>query len=149
MIKVDVPGVGTLEHPTAGCFAEARTSLFGDYEAWARAGTFVNARFRPVNEEVEQSPEYKEATARWSTCAGERNHHFTTPYEARDQALTLPPEQALALAVATAECDLEAGLSKTHRGLYEEATRHWTERHPREAADFRRLNAEAVARLPG
>ncbi|MFI8835093.1 hypothetical protein ACIGPN_29480 [Streptomyces afghaniensis] len=146
-IKVSVPGVGTMEHPTAGCFAEARIRLFGDYERWARADTFVNARFRPVDEEVKKSPDYKEATARWSTCVGARGHHFTTPDNARARASTLQRDQAISLAVATAECDRQVGRSKTHRSLYEQATRHWAERHPTEAADFRRLNAEAAARL--
>ncbi|GAA3392190.1 hypothetical protein [Streptomyces roseoviridis] len=146
-IKVAVPGVGTMEHPTAGCFAEARTALFGDYAAWARADTFVHARFRPVDEEVGRSPAYKEATARWSSCVRARGHAFATPDEARARAGTLPRERAVPLAVAAAECDRQVGRSKTHRSLYEQATRHWTELHAREAADFRRLNADAVARL--
>ncbi|WP_335939879.1 hypothetical protein [Streptomyces sp. PTD5-9] len=146
-IKVVVPGVGTMEHPTAGCFAEARTRLFGDYEKWTRADTFVNARFRPVDEAVRKSLEYKEATARWSTCLQARGRRFATPEDARARASTLPRDQAVALAVATAECDRQVGRSKTHRSLYEQATRHWIDRHPTEVADFRRLNAEAAARL--
>ncbi|MGW6979282.1 hypothetical protein ACWGE1_07540 [Streptomyces sp. NPDC054932] len=146
-IKVGVPEAGTMEHPTSGCFAEARTGLFGDYEAWARADTFVNARFRFVDEEVGKSDGYKEATTLWSICVRARNHPFATPEDARVQASTLPHDQALALAVATAECDAQVGRSKTHRSLHEAAARHWIERHRAEAADFRRLNAEAIARL--
>lgn len=144
-IRVDVPGVGIMEHPTAGCFAEARTKLFGDYEKWARADTFVNARFRPVKDAVEESPEYKKATTRWSTCVRARGHQLATPEDARARASTLPRNQAIALAVATAECDRQVGRSKTHRSLYVKATLHWIDHHPTEVSDFRRLNAEAAA----
>ncbi|MBG0857424.1 hypothetical protein I2W78_37670 [Streptomyces spinoverrucosus] len=146
-IKVDVPGVGIMEHPTAGCFAQARTRLFGDYEKWLRADTFVHARFRPVEQAVTGSPEYREATARWSTCVKGRGHAFATPEDARARASALSRDQAIALAVATAVCDRQVGRSETHRSLYEQATVDWIERHPTQAADFRRLNAEAARRL--
>ncbi|MGA6160521.1 hypothetical protein ACPEIC_45205 [Stenotrophomonas sp. NPDC087984] len=55
--------------------------------------------------------------------------------------------QSIALAVATAECDRQVGRSKTHRILYKRTTRYWIDRHRTEAADIRRLNAEAAARL--
>ncbi|MFI9311398.1 hypothetical protein [Streptomyces triculaminicus] len=148
-IEVDVPGVGAMKHPTAGCFAKARTELFGDYEKWVRANTFVNTRFQPVDKEVGESPEYEQATSRWSACLRARGggQRFATPDDARARASSLPRDQAIALAVATAECDRQVGRSKTHRDLYEQATRHWIDRHRTEAADFRRLNAEATARL--
>ncbi|MEE1753370.1 hypothetical protein [Streptomyces sp. SP18CS02] len=152
-IKVEVPGVGVMESPASGCLAQARTELYGAYEKWIRADTFVNSRFLPVNDEVKKSPDYARVTREWSSCMRDRGREFTTPDDALEAAaaesragagIFRKPDHGTA--VASAECDRKVGLSRTHRELFDRFTVGWAERHRAEVADYRRLNAEAAAR---
>ncbi|MFH8477010.1 hypothetical protein [Streptomyces sp. NPDC018000] len=148
---VEVPGVGTMEAPTSGCIAHARAELYGDYEKWVRADTFVNSRFLPVNKVVKQQPRYVQATQRWSACMRTKGYHFADPGEAAQSAATtshtVPGSRtAIQVAVGSAECDQKTGRSKAQRELFEQYTLQWVKDHQSLAADFRKINREALAR---
>ncbi|MFI6410362.1 hypothetical protein [Streptomyces sp. NPDC050585] len=147
MVEVEVPGVGTLRAPTDGCFASARTGLYGDYEKWVRADTFVTSRYLPVNEAVRKEPAYVRATQRWSACMRANGHHFADPgAAARSAGATGNGPAAVRLAVSSAVCDRQTGRSRTHRELFRRQTLQWVREHHAEALDFTVLNRQAAGR---
>ncbi|MFD3973761.1 hypothetical protein [Streptomyces cyaneofuscatus] len=147
MIKVEVPGVGTMEAPTTGCFASARMELYGDYAKWVGADAFVTSRYLPVNEAVRKQPSYARATQRWSACMRANGHRFADPGEAaRSGEATGEGPAAVRLAVASAVCDEKTGRSRTHRQLFWSQTLRWVKEHPAEAHAFGSLNRQAAER---
>ncbi|MFI1869981.1 hypothetical protein [Streptomyces jumonjinensis] len=147
IIKVEVRGVGTLEAPTTGCFASARTELYGNYEKWVRADAFVTSRYLPVNEAVRKQPSYARSTQRWSACMRANSYRFADPAEAaRSADATGDGPAAVQLAVASAACDRKTGRSRTHRELFQQQTLQWVKEHHAQALDFGLLNRQAAGR---
>ncbi|MFF9021087.1 hypothetical protein [Streptomyces eurythermus] len=148
-ITVEVPDVGTMEAPTSGCFAQARTTLYGDYEKWVRADAFVNARFLPVNKAVRKQPPYVAVTRSWSACMRARGYRFADPAAAARSVGSSGGAAGTRVAVASAECDRKTGRSRTHRELFARQTLRWVEEHRAQAEDFRETTLKALTRADG
>jgi hypothetical protein len=145
-IKVSVPGVGTLSMATTGCFAEARTRLYGDYRTWVRVDTLVNTRYAAITDDMRNDARYTAATRAWSRCASAHGYPYASPQQA---AVDIEKEQrrgSTKTAVDLARCDRDVGRSAVNRRLWDEYTEAWVQQHAGDVSEFRQINAAATTR---
>lgn len=148
-IKVSVPGVGTLSMATTGCFAEARTRLYGDYRTWVRVDTLVNTRYAAITDDMRQDARYTAATRAWSKCVKAHGYSYASPQDAAADTEKEHRRGSTKTAVDLARCDRDVGRSAVNRRLWSEYTETWVRQHVSDVVEFRQIYAAATRRAHG
>ncbi|MFT3888101.1 MAG: hypothetical protein QM713_08075 [Arachnia sp.] len=110
-----IVGQDKISYPKVGCRYEVQQKLYGDVAAWneLRFSIMVDAA-----EEIEESPEAKQAAKPWSSCMAAVNRHYKDPFEARSAGFDAstpgikyegPTPKEIEIAVADATCRAETG----------------------------------------
>lgn len=124
---------------SSGCLGEARASVFGTQESWARYNLLaiaVENHVLAIAQQTLASNTVAESIARWSACMGERGFNYDSPQDAAsalwsDRVVELRTaeadvlcKQSSGLLVAWAEAfqSLSASLESEQLGLIEELT---------------------------
>ncbi|GLW50614.1 hypothetical protein Stsp02_62750 [Streptomyces sp. NBRC 14336] len=130
-IVVPAPGRGEIFTAADGCRADARRALYGDLRKWTEAkATVVNLAYVTYDDVVAE-PRYTEALADWRACMRKRGLDYPDTSRAvgavAKENNSRTPEQArereVEVAVADAECNRSAGLSRTGTRLQREHVR--------------------------
>lgn len=153
MLRVDLPSGGTIETPRAGCWAGARTQLYGDLEAWFKAKKTVTGLTPLYVPDILADKRMKKTVADWSRCMKEAVA-FSSPDEIREKRITLTEKMSseeartyeVELAVAEAKCAVETDLGKTARQLEREYRSTTLKKYAKENSAYRRMGLAALSR---
>ncbi|GAA2207338.1 hypothetical protein GCM10009850_027960 [Nonomuraea monospora] len=125
-LQTRLPTGGVVRRSDSSCTSQAERRLYGDLDAWYRAekitGSLPGLRVAKVTADAR----FGEAVRRWSGCMREHGHAYSTPAQARSDALRPEGGRAreIRVAVAEATCAAGTGLTATaHRleGQYKRA----------------------------
>jgi hypothetical protein len=157
MVRVDVPGIGSVGLNRDGCTFRARRQLFGpDERQWLGLAFLVRNMNALVYRRVEADPRYRAALAKWRDCLGGKGYHYEKPAKASkamsklygkpgtDRAEARATE--IRTAVADIECRHATGLVRLARQLDQEHQALVRTERATEMAAYRSLQADAVHR---
>ncbi|MFV0131979.1 hypothetical protein ACLGIH_01690 [Streptomyces sp. HMX87] len=127
-IVVEVPGRGQILTSADGCQAEARSRLYGDLHRWTEAKAIVVNLGYITWDQVVSEPGYTKALEGWRDCMAARGLPYRSSSEAIGDVASRRPQHTgesarkreMRTAVADAECNRDAGLSRTGTRLLRE-----------------------------
>jgi len=151
-IKVEVPGVGTMQASSKGCLADAQRMLYGDYAKWKAADARVRNRHGQIGAWVRADSGYTSAISKWRSCMQGKGYRFTDPNAATSDAVrrfggrAAFKSQEIRLAVADAECNRDAGVAKAVRELTDKHTRRWVSENEGPVIEVQAMRAAALTK---
>ncbi|MFJ4838596.1 hypothetical protein [Streptomyces sp. NPDC088746] len=154
VLRVDLPAGGTIETPREGCWAGARTQLYGDLEAWFRAKKTITSLTPLYVPRILADERMKKTVGAWSHCMKEAGRPFSSPDEIREKrtantaGMSSPEARAyeVELAVAEATCAAKTNLGKTARRLEREHRSTLLKKYGKENAAYQRMGLAALSR---
>ncbi|MFB4422296.1 hypothetical protein C5F59_014535 [Streptomyces sp. QL37] len=154
VLSVELPAGGTVETPRTGCWAGARTQLYGDLEAWFKARKTVTGLTPLYVPDILADERMKKTVAAWSRCMKEAGRPFSSPDEIREKRITetekMSSEEARAyeidVAVTEATCAVETTLGKTARRLEREYRSIALKKYGKENSAYQRMGLAALSR---
>ncbi|HWU08206.1 MAG TPA: hypothetical protein VN520_17780 [Streptomyces sp.] len=154
VLSVDLPAGGTVETPRTGCWAGARTHLYGDLEAWFKAKKTVTSLTPLYVPRILADEQMKKTVSAWSHCMKEAGRPFSSPDEIREKRTAdtadMSAQEArsyeVELAVAEATCAVRTNLGKTARRLEREHRSALLKKYGKENAAYRRMGLVALSR---
>ncbi|MER5892511.1 hypothetical protein [Streptomyces sp. NPDC001876] len=157
VLRVDLPAGGTIETPREGCWAGARTRLYGDLEAWFKAKKTVTSLTPLYVPDILADERLKRAVSAWSHCMGEAGRPSSSPDELREKRIALTADMnsrdagefEAELAVAEATCAVKTSLGKISRDLEREYLATTLKKYGKENAAYQRMRLTALSRARG
>ncbi|WP_322983902.1 hypothetical protein [Streptomyces sp. S584] len=154
VLSVDLPAGGAIETPRTGCWAGARTHLYGDLEGWFKAKKTVTSLTPFYVPRILADKRMKKTVSAWSNCMKEAGRPFSSPDEIREKraantaGMSSPEAQAyeVDLAVAEATCAVKTNLGKTARRLEREHRSALLKKYGKENAAYQRMGLGALSR---
>ncbi|MEU9063889.1 hypothetical protein AB0D13_34795 [Streptomyces sp. NPDC048430] len=154
VLRVDLPAGGTIETPREGCWAGARTQLYGDLEAWFKAKKTITSLTPLYVPDILADERMKKTVGAWSHCMKDAGRPFSSPDEIREKRITntekMSSEEARAyeaeLAVAEATCAVKTNLGKTARRLEREYRSATLKKYRKENSAYQRMGLAALSR---
>ncbi|MFI2780738.1 hypothetical protein [Streptomyces sp. ALB3] len=154
VLSVDLPAGGAVETPRTGCWAGARSHLYGDLEAWFKAKKTVTSLTPLYVPRILADERMKRTVGAWAHCMKEAGRPFSSPDEIREKRATstagMSSQEARAyeveLAVTEASCAVKTDLGKTARRLEREHRSALLKRYAKENAAYQRMGLAALSR---
>ncbi|MER5551677.1 hypothetical protein ABT001_08345 [Streptomyces sp. NPDC002793] len=154
VLSVDLPAGGTIETPRAGCWAGARTHLYGDLEAWFKAKKTVTSLTPLYVPRILADEGMKKTVGAWSRCMKEAGRPFSSPDEIRERRTADTADMAsgearayeVELAVTEATCAVRTDLGRTARRLEREHRSVLLKKYGKENAAYQRMGLTALSR---
>ena len=125
VVEFTTPSGLTGSLPVGGCTGDAASEVYGSVENY-RDGSAIFYELQDMMSEVtaavEADDRFVDALAAWGECMADAGQQFSTPNEAREQALTsrtdsdegLVSDSERAIAVADAGCQEKGSLSEVY-----------------------------------
>ncbi|MET7366683.1 hypothetical protein ABZS61_12770 [Streptomyces sp. NPDC005566] len=154
VLRVDLPAGGTIETPREGCWAGARTRLYGDLEDWFKAKKTVTSLTPLYVPDILADERLKKAITAWSQCMGEADRAFSSPDDLREKRITLTAQMSsrdaqefeVELAVNEATCATKTSLGKISRDLEREYLSVMLKKYGKENTAYQRMRLTALSR---
>lgn len=148
-------GGGVLTFGMDGCQAKAFAQLYGDVRQYVSVSVLADNLEGLAQAGGDQSPEHRAAVRNWSSCVAAKGYRFADQAAAREAAFKLyrgetlperPLRREIEQAVADAECDRAAGLSRLENSLYEKNLKESIKKYEAELLAYHDMQRRALKR---
>ncbi|MBT2376034.1 hypothetical protein J7E90_01285 [Streptomyces sp. ISL-111] len=154
VLSVDLPAGGTIETPRTGCWAGARTHLYGDLKAWFEAKKTVTSLTPLYVPEILADERMNRTVSAWSSCMKEAGQRFSSPDDLREKRIEhtagmrseVARKYDVELAVTEATCAVKTSLGKVARHLEGEYRSSTLKKYGKENAAYQRMGLAALSR---
>ncbi|MBM7437313.1 hypothetical protein [Streptomyces sp. HB132] len=154
VLRVGLPTGGTIETPREGCWAEARTGLYGDQQTWFEAKKTVTGLSPLYVPDILADERLKKAVTAWSACMKKAGLDFSSPEDLREKRIARTGKMTsteartyeVDLAVSEATCAVKSSLGRTARALEREYLSVLLKRYDKENTAYQRMRLTALTR---
>lgn len=160
LIDFSVKGVGDGGAPANGCLAEAKKAIYSDLKTWVQAESTVNSLDGLIHQRFDADQQVTDTVRRWSECMAKSGYQYETPTKAYSEATSkargakragagqaaAPPASEIRIAVASATCDKNVGLTHLEKSLWSKYQSQVLAQRESDVIAYRQLRSKALDR---